>query len=70
MRDKILECAQCNNDFQFTVAEQIHYLKMGFDEPRRCADCRKHKTKVGDNINPKMYTGKKKHFRLKYDNND
>ena len=70
MRDKIIECTQCNREFNFTVSEQAYYRKMGFDEPRRCVDCRKHKTKASHNFNPKMSMDKKKHFRLKYDNDD
>jgi len=67
MRDKIIECTQCNREFNFTVSEQAYYRKMEFDEPRRCMDCRKHKIKDGQNFNSKKSKDKKKHFRLKYE---
>ena len=67
MRDRIIECTQCNREFNFTASEQAYYRKMGFDEPRRCADCRKHKVKAEHEFNPKKSKDKKKHFRLKYD---
>ena len=31
--------------FEFTVNEQLHYENMGFDDPKRCSDCRKRKTR-------------------------
>jgi len=69
MRDKTIECSQCHNEFDFTVSEQIYYSKMGFDEPKRCSDCRKHKIKTDPDKNPKINNkNKKKHFRQKYEN--
>jgi len=42
----ILECIQCQNEFEYSGSEQEYHGRMGFDEPRRCPYCRKHKTKA------------------------
>ena len=67
MRDKIIECAQCENEFVFTKSEQEYYHKMGFDEPRRCTDCRRHKIKSESDANHKVSRNKRKLFRDKYE---
>jgi hypothetical protein len=66
MRDLLIECVQCGNDFPFTTDEQKHCQEMGFDEPKRCPDCRRHKTKSNGTSKTNMFRDKKKHFRLKY----
>lgn len=38
--DKTLTCSDCNQEFQFTAAEQQFYTDRGFSEPRRCPSCR------------------------------
>jgi DNA-directed RNA polymerase subunit RPC12/RpoP len=40
MEDRILVCADCGDDFVFTVGEQEFFEERGFSEPRRCKDCR------------------------------
>lgn len=45
MKDEILDCVQCGGEFVFTVAEQKRVLAKGFDEPKRCPQCRKKKEK-------------------------
>jgi hypothetical protein len=47
MEDKDLVCIQCGNSFLFTVAQQERFKALGFDEPRRCKECRKRKEKTG-----------------------
>ncbi|MBN2254332.1 MAG: zinc-ribbon domain containing protein [Deltaproteobacteria bacterium] len=39
---------QCGTPFVFTWAEQERFLSRGFDSPRRCLDCRKKKSKLGN----------------------
>jgi CxxC-x17-CxxC domain-containing protein len=39
-QDKILSCADCNQQFAFTAREQEFYADRGFSEPRRCPSCR------------------------------
>jgi CxxC-x17-CxxC domain-containing protein len=38
--DKVLRCADCNQDFVFSASEQEFYASRDFSEPRRCAACR------------------------------
>ena len=38
--DKVLTCADCNQQFTFTASEQDFYAQRGFTEPRRCPTCR------------------------------
>jgi CxxC-x17-CxxC domain-containing protein len=38
--DKILVCADCNEQFVFTASEQDFYAQRGFSDPKRCAGCR------------------------------
>lgn len=39
-QDKVLTCADCGQQFNFTAAEQQFYADRGFSEPRRCPSCR------------------------------
>jgi hypothetical protein len=48
VKDEILMCQQCERLFVFTAEEAERYESQGFDPPRRCRDCRKHKTKGGE----------------------
>lgn len=42
--DKKIVCADCGNEFDFTVREQEFYQEKGFEnEPKRCQDCRRAK---------------------------
>ena len=45
MQDLHLQCLQCGQRFIFPVIEQQKYAAQGFDPPKRCPECRKHKTK-------------------------
>jgi CxxC-x17-CxxC domain-containing protein len=39
--DKTVTCADCNQEFTFSVKEQEFYASKGFtNEPKRCPDCR------------------------------
>ncbi|MGZ6314015.1 MAG: CxxC-x17-CxxC domain-containing protein [Candidatus Limnocylindrales bacterium] len=38
--DKILVCADCNEQFVFTASEQDFYAQRGFSDPKRCGNCR------------------------------
>jgi len=40
LKDKILICADCNEEFVFTVGAQRYFLEKGFtEEPKRCKSC-------------------------------
>ncbi|MFO7611262.1 MAG: zinc-ribbon domain containing protein [Clostridia bacterium] len=45
--DKTLTCADCGEEFQFTVSEQEFYSEKGFsNEPKRCPDCRSNRKRT------------------------
>ena len=46
MEREWIVCVQCDDEFEFNVADQIRYERKGFEPPQRCPTCRKHKSKV------------------------
>jgi hypothetical protein len=48
MKDKTIQCIQCNESFVFSVEEQVRFASKGFTDPRRCRECRKKRFKLGD----------------------
>ena len=40
MPDKTIKCVECGNEFTFTEGEQNYYAERGYQEPKRCKDCR------------------------------
>jgi hypothetical protein len=61
MHEKRLVCTQCGSPFIFTVPEQQRLNSLGFDAPKRCAECRKKKIKDG----PSRHEVKMKYKRQK-----
>ena len=45
VEDELLYCQQCERPFIFSAKDAERYERLGFDPPRRCQDCRKHKIK-------------------------
>jgi DNA-directed RNA polymerase subunit RPC12/RpoP len=45
MEEMLINCIQCGADFEFSVDDQIRHMEMNFDDPKRCPDCRKRKSK-------------------------
>jgi CxxC-x17-CxxC domain-containing protein len=43
METKQLTCQDCGNAFEFTAEEQQFFAEKGFQEPKRCPNCRKAK---------------------------
>ena len=41
MADRTLVCNDCQKEYVFTEREQEFYAEKGFEEPKRCPDCRK-----------------------------
>jgi len=40
LKDKILICVECNEEFVFTVAAQKYFIEQGItEEPKRCKSC-------------------------------
>lgn len=48
MEDRILDCIQCDESFIHSVKEQARHARHGFDPPRRCPACRRHKVRVDE----------------------
>jgi len=40
VEDREIECADCKDMFIFSGGEQEFYKKRGFQDPKRCKDCR------------------------------
>jgi hypothetical protein len=67
MEAQFLVCIQCGQEFEFPPEEQARYAERGFDQPRRCPSCRKHKSRPsnpGDSGRRK--DGKKRDYHMKY----
>ena len=39
--DLVLQCKDCHWEFIFSTGEARFFAKKGFQEPKRCPDCRK-----------------------------
>ena len=40
IKDKIIKCQQCQQNFVWTIGEQEFYEKKGLKEPKNCLICR------------------------------
>ena len=45
MENMLINCIQCETDFEFSIEDQIRHMEMSFDDPKRCPDCRKKKSR-------------------------
>lgn len=43
LEDRTITCTECGNDFVWTAKDQDFYRRKGFQQPKRCQDCRKKK---------------------------
>lgn len=66
----ILECVQCESQFELTAAEMRFYQNKGFDTPLRCHDCRRKKKKTNQVPLPNSNKNRKRHYHLKYGHHD
>ena len=66
MEDMLITCIQCENEFRFSIEEQQKYQLLGFDEPQRCPDCRKNKSKTIYLPEKCRFKDKKRYYRPKY----
>lgn len=39
-QDRSLTCVDCGNDFVWTAKDQDFFQRKGFQQPKRCKDCR------------------------------
>lgn len=46
MESEWIVCVQCDDEFEFSIADQIRYERKGFEPPKRCPSCRRHKSKI------------------------
>ena len=67
MENLIITCIQCDMDFEFSAEEQKKFQRKGFDFPRRCPECRKHKYRDSEHQEKRKFKDKKKHYRQKFD---
>jgi len=61
MGDLTIYCVQCDNPFTFTVDDQKRLNSLGFDEPKRCPECRRHKQKSANSENRRNKRGRKRY---------
>ena len=54
MTNKWIVCMQCDTEFEYDVIEQRRHAEMGYEPPRRCPDCRKHKKRIVSEWQRKM----------------
>jgi NAD-dependent SIR2 family protein deacetylase len=47
MKEKTITCNQCGKPFILTGSQQERISALGFDEPKRCPDCREKKITAG-----------------------
>ena len=67
MTVETLSCIQCGREFDFSPEDQQRYAHRGFDLPRRCPACRKHKARGASDDFERRRGVKKRDYRLKYD---
>lgn len=70
LEEPILEslvCIQCGNEFELSRLNLSKLAARGFDLPKRCPDCRRHKAQHLVDENPRRRRDKKKHYHQKYD---
>jgi hypothetical protein len=63
MDSQWIVCAQCDTEFEYNTEEQAWHARKGFDAPRRCPECRKHKNKYMSDWESKEIKERKKHYR-------
>lgn len=66
MENMIIGCIQCGAEFEFSIEDQLRHRKMNFDDPKRCPDCRKKKSKQS-NVQDKRFNHRKKNNQIEYD---
>jgi len=54
MPDAMMTCVICESTFVFGEAEQKRYARLGFEDPKRCPECRKKKRKQARDPSPRF----------------
>ena len=60
MEDMTMVCVQCEEEFEFSVLEQEKYEERGYDIPKRCPSCRKHKSRNLDSAEDRRQSNRKR----------
>lgn len=60
MEDTTMVCIQCDEEFEFSVLEQKKYEDRGYDIPKRCPSCRKHKNRNVDPVEDRRHSNRKR----------
>lgn len=53
-KDKQIKCIDCEETFTLTEGESEWYQQKGFNEPKRCKDCREKKKLTNWSVNNKQ----------------
>ncbi|MFC1836038.1 zinc-ribbon domain containing protein [Thermodesulfobacteriota bacterium] len=46
MPGKEMLCIVCESPFFFKESDQLRYVELGFEEPKRCPECRRRKRRM------------------------
>ena len=66
MKEKLLTCVQCGNEFSVSSEEQKKLFSRGFAVPKRCPYCRKNKSRgIQESNIERRQRGKKRHKKGK-----
>ena len=63
MNEKTIICIECGKPFTLTAAQQERLTAIGFDEPKRCRECRDKKVKSGLSRYEEKMRHKKRHLK-------
>ena len=70
MEDLTMVCIQCEEEFEFSVLEQKKYEERGYDIPKRCPSCRKHKSRNQDSAEDRRHSNRKRGSLSKHMNEE
>lgn len=55
-KDKIINCCDCKEDFEFSAGEQKFFAEREFQTPKRCKSCKqKKRMREADDFNNRGY---------------
>ena len=49
-----IKCVDCGNPFYFTDRDQAFYQEKGYQQPKRCVDCRRIKKQQMESRGPRI----------------
>ena len=66
MKDMTMVCIQCDEEFEFSALEQKKYEDRGYDIPKRCPSCRKHKSRNMDPVVDRRHSNRRRGVSSKH----